>query len=123
MKTLKWRALLVAVVISFSTYLLMSRPLNYGIDLQGGTHLEVQVITKGIPENKRDDAVEGVESVLRQRINDVVIAETSIQRVGNDRLVIQIPGVDTEKANFIKSIIEREARLEFKLVVEPSEIL
>lgn len=61
-----------------------------------------------------DDAVDQAEQVIRQRIDRYGVSETTIQKVGGRRLVIELPGV-TDKGE-ITSLLQTTARLEFKPV-------
>src|SRR5688572_1351238 len=62
------------------------------------------------------EAIEQNVSTLRNRINELGVAEPIIQRQGTDRVVVQLPGVqDTAQA---KRILGATATLEFRAVVE-----
>ena len=62
------------------------------------------------------DALEQNLGTLRNRINALGVAEPLIQRQGNDRLVVELPGVqDTAEA---KRLIGATATLEYRAVVE-----
>ena len=59
-----------------------------------------------------DEAIEQNISTLRNRINELGVAEPIIQRQGSDRIVVQLPGVqDTAQA---KSILGATATLEYR---------
>lgn len=65
-------------------------------------------------EEKRRFAIEQNMTSLRNRVNELGVAEPIIQQQGADRIVVQLPGVqDTAKA---KEILGRTATLEFRLV-------
>jgi preprotein translocase subunit SecD len=68
----------------------------------------------------RDDAVrQGVETI-RNRVDQFGVAEPTITRQGDDRILIQLPGVqDPERA---KALIGKTALLEFKLVDEKADV-
>src|SRR5881409_4009061 len=68
----------------------------------------------------RDDAVrQGVETI-RNRVDQFGVAEPTITRQGDDRILIQLPGVqDPERA---KALIGKTALLEFKLVNESASV-
>src|SRR6266436_793403 len=68
----------------------------------------------------RDDAVrQGVETI-RNRVDQFGVAEPTITRQGDDRILIQLPGVqDPERA---KALIGKTALLEFKLVDEGANV-
>ena len=62
------------------------------------------------------DAIEQNVGTLRNRINELGVAEPIIQRQGNDRVVVELPGVqDTAQA---KRILGATATLEYRGVVE-----
>jgi preprotein translocase subunit SecD len=62
------------------------------------------------------DAIEQNIATLRNRVNELGVAEPIIQRQGNDRVVVQLPGVqDTAEA---KRLIGATATLEFRAVVD-----
>jgi SecD/SecF fusion protein len=66
-----------------------------------------------------DEAIDQALEVIRNRINEFGVSEPSITRQGDDRIVVQLPGVrDPERA---RAIVERQALLEFKLVAYPSD--
>ncbi len=63
---------------------------------------------------EKKSAIEQNISTLRNRVNELGVAEPVIQRQGNDRVVVQLPGVqDTVRA---KEILGATATLEFRLV-------
>jgi preprotein translocase subunit SecD len=68
----------------------------------------------------RDDAVrQGVETI-RNRVDQFGVAEPTITRQGDDRILIQLPGVqDPDRA---KALIGRTALLEFKLLDEQTSV-
>ena len=77
-------------------------------------------ITIGLPQAELDqiasDAIEQNLTTLRNRVNEIGVSEPIIQRQGNDRVVVQLPGVqDTAEA---KRLIGATATLEFRAVVE-----
>ncbi|MDA1227400.1 MAG: protein-export membrane protein SecD [SAR202 cluster bacterium Casp-Chloro-G4] len=91
--------------------------LSLGLDLQGGSHLvyEAQPVVDATTGEKQLVTEEDMASLLRlieERVNASGLGEPSIQVLGSDRLLIQLPGVeDLARA---KSLIGETARLEFK---------
>lgn len=82
--------------------------LKLGLDLQGGVHL----IYEAEIENPTKSQMEGALNIIERRVNAFGVAEPSIQLMGTNRLLIQLPGVDdVEEA---KRLIGRTAQLEFK---------
>jgi preprotein translocase subunit SecD len=92
--------------------------INLGLDLQGGMHLAVEIDDPDgtLTEEGRADALERTLTTIRNRIDEFGVREPSIQRVGNERIIVELAGIDDpERA---KAIVERTAFLEFKLVRE-----
>ena len=68
---------------------------------------------------KRDFALKQNMTTLRNRVNELGVAEPTIQQQGQDRIVVQLPGVqDTARA---KEILGATATLEFRLVDEDND--
>jgi len=82
---------------------------NSGADL-----LLVASLTPAARVTVQDNALKQDITTLRNRINELAISEPVIQQQGNDRVVVELPGVqDTARA---KNIIGRTATLEARLV-------
>ena len=90
--------------------------LSLGLDLQGGSHLVYQaepVSEDGAAPQAPDAAdLDSLQRIIERRVNSSGLGEPIIQILGDDRLLIQLPGVDDpERA---KSLIGETAQLEFK---------
>ena len=67
----------------------------------------------------QDGAVQQNITILRNRVNELGVAEPIVQQQGADRVVVQLPGVqDTARA---KDILGRTATLEVRMVDESGE--
>jgi preprotein translocase subunit SecD len=87
---------------------------NLTSEAEGG-NIVVRVPEKEI-QQITTDAIEQNVGTLRNRINELGVAEPIIQRQGPDRVVVQLPGVqDTAQA---KRILGATATLEYRGVVE-----
>ena len=88
-------------------------PLRKGLDLSGGMHLALDVDeSKGTVANK-SEAIDRALKVVRTRIEGMGVSETVIQKAGNDRILVDIPGIeDRERA--IK-IAQDQAFLQFQI--------
>ena len=92
-----------------------------GVAASGLTYLlQGNRIIVSLPESELQqisgDAIEQNIATLRNRVNELGVAEPIIQRQGEDRVVVQLPGVqDTAAA---KRLIGATATLEFRSVVE-----
>ena len=89
-----------------------------GLDLRGGTQFLLE-LAGSTGQGTLDQAVE----VIRKRVDSVGVAEPVIQPVGQNRIIVQIPGVsEADKASYRRQL-ERVAKLEFTLVHERSDVL
>ncbi|MBU0709865.1 MAG: protein translocase subunit SecD [Candidatus Omnitrophica bacterium] len=99
----------------------LDKRINLGLDLKGGMHLLLKVDTGHLDDEQRRDAADRAVEIIRNRIDEFGVREPSIQRQGEDEIVIQLPGVtDRERA---LDIIGKTAMLEFKLVSSDIEKL
>jgi len=88
-------------------------PIKYGLDLQGGMHLSLGLDTSAKKVSDPANAIELALTVLRKRIDEFGVSEPLIQKVGNDQIVVELPGLtDPERA---KRVVESQAFLEFRL--------
>jgi preprotein translocase subunit SecD len=91
-------------------------PLNLGLDLQGGMHLAVEIDDpdNSLTEEQTAQAIETALTTIRNRINEFGVREPTIQKVGDERIIVELAGIDNpERA---KEIVERNAFLEFKIL-------
>ncbi|MBK6680487.1 MAG: protein translocase subunit SecD [Ignavibacteriales bacterium] len=63
------------------------------------------------------DAVTRAEQILRNRIDQYGVSEPVIQKQGNNRIVVELPGIANEEE--ARQLIQSTALLEFKLVRDP----
>jgi len=80
--------------------------------------VRISVTEAGINDKIRRAVDQSIE-VLRRRVDALGTTEPNIQRQGNDRILVEVPGLqDTSK---LKEILGTTAKLEFRLVGEPGE--
>ena len=88
--------------------------LNLGLDLKGGAHIVLQA--KDTPENPlRDDSIDRLLAVLRNRIDQYGVAEPIIQKSGTDRIIVDLPGIQDPAAAL--ELIGRTAQMDFREVL------
>jgi preprotein translocase subunit SecD len=88
-------------------------------DVQDEFHLAVAIKQEAL-KRMQDSAVQQNIITLRNRVNELGVAEPIIQQAGADRVVVQLPGVqDTAKA---KDILGRTATLELRMVDEEHDV-
>ena len=89
----KWRLGLILAVILIAAYIAfpIQGKVRLGLDLRGGVHIVLQA--KGTPENPvTPDSIDRLLAVLRSRIDQYGIAEPVIQKQGDDRIAVDLPG-------------------------------
>jgi preprotein translocase subunit SecD len=88
-------------------------PIKKGLDLQGGIHLALEIDQSRGAVADPAGALDRALRVIRTRIDEFGVAEPLVQRVGNSRIVVELPGLkDPARA---VAIVERTALLEFRI--------
>jgi preprotein translocase subunit SecD len=88
-------------------------PLKRGLDLQGGMYLALEVDdSKGVVQNKAE-AIDRALKVVRNRIDEFGVSEPVVQKVGNDRIVVELPGID-DRAR-AEALVQSSAFLQFQI--------
>ncbi len=102
---------------------MQQKAIRLGLDLQGGIHVVLRVKTEELDEASREGAVDRAIQVVRNRIDGLGVAEPVIQKEGNDRIIVDLPGyTDAARA---EELIGQTAVLEFKLLesIETANLL
>jgi preprotein translocase subunit SecD len=110
-----YAVLLLAVVgLCIWTILPIQQKIHLGLDLQGGARvlLELQT-TKEVP-TITNDVQNQVETVVQNRVNGLGVAEPVISKVGQNRLLVELPAV--KDADEAERLLKEAAVLEFKIV-------
>ena len=140
-RSLKWRIGLVLVVLVVASYFayptlkvtglsqaeraamdpaklnaLKSKAVKYGLDLQGGMYLVLEVDRSKLEGADLKEVVSRAEAIIRNRVDKFGVAEPVIHSEGQDRIVVQLAGLsDPMRA---KELVGQTALLEFKVVKE-----
>ncbi len=122
LKSLQGRFVLIFVLVAGSLGFLYSNGLKLGLDLQGGMHLVLEVDDPegAMTPEARADAIDRAERIVRTRIDAFGVEEPLIQKVGAERLIVELAGISDEGS--AKNIIQQSAYLEWKLVLPGSEL-
>jgi len=131
MKKFSWRGLVILIFCLGTAFFLAplafkglpswwaSQKLNLGLDLKGGMQIILEVDTSKLSASDVAGAVDNNIEIIRNRIDQFGVAEPIIQKMGEKRIVIQLPGVKDHLA--AESLVKKTAMLEFKLVAAPEE--
>ena len=99
---------------------LRSRSINLGLDLQGGIHLVLEVDLSKLKPDEARDAVDRAQEIITNRIDQFGVAEPVIQRQGDQRIVVELPGLqDIDRA---RNLIGQTALLEFKMLANYEDL-
>lgn len=108
-----FRMVFVILVIGLALYFVfpLDKNINLGLDLQGGSHIVLECVDS--PNAPVDsDAVNRVIEIITNRINPEGVKEPVIQRQGERRILVQLPGMDDPQE--AEGLIGKTALLEFK---------
>ncbi len=114
----RWLGLVLSVLLvafCLEAALPPNKKIGLGLDLHGGTSFLIKLSPlddKAITPDLVDQAVE----VIRKRMDPDGVSEPVITPQGNDRILVQIPGLDTEHIEDRKKQLQRVAKLEFASV-------
>ena len=110
--------MVLLVGFSIATIYPPEKKIQLGLDIQGGTSflIRLQGGEKVVNKAMLEQAVE----VIRKRVDYFGGGEPIISPVGNDRILVQIPGLDTAKIQEARDQLSRVAKLEFRLVYPDS---
>ena len=96
---------------------ILEKILNLGLDLQGGMHLMLEVEIDKIPEDmEKTEAMNRALEIMRNRVDQMGVAEPLIARQGDRWIIVQLPGISNPRRAL--ELIGKTALLEFRLVNE-----
>ena len=107
--------LVISIVVIIGAFFFLVQPLassiRQGLDLQGGTHVVLEAVdTEQAQVN--DDAMNRVIAIMEKRVNSLGLTEPIIQREGERRVIIELPGIKDPDAAI--RTIGKTAMLEFR---------
>ena len=113
-RDLGWRAAAALAVLIAAGALVATRQVRLGLDLRGGTQIVLEA--QGRPgQQVTGDVVDRTLEVLRRRVDQLGVAEPVLQRSGDRRVIVELPGVhDPRRA---VEVIGRTAQLAFHPVL------
>ncbi|MFL5843979.1 MAG: protein translocase subunit SecD [Solirubrobacteraceae bacterium] len=88
--------LLVGVLLGGSIAVALTKPTRQGLDLKGGIELVYQAKPTKFSA-VTGDAIERTLDIMRDRVDQLGVAEPEIQRSGNDQLVVSLPDVKNQE--------------------------
>jgi SecD/SecF fusion protein len=105
---LGWRLVAVLLLVGAAGWMVVTRPARLGLDLRGGTQIVLEATDS--PDRRVDgDTLARTLEVLRRRVDQLGVTEPTLQRSGERRVIVELPGVyDPEEA---VEVIGRTAQL------------
>jgi preprotein translocase subunit SecD len=102
---------LILLLVVAAITVLVKLPMHLGLDLQGGSQMTLEVQpTKDIPKITGEN-LEDVKKVIEKRINGLGVSEPLVQTMGNNQILLQLPGVDPQEA---AKVLGDTAQLDFR---------
>jgi SecD/SecF fusion protein len=95
---------------------LTGRVSTLDVNDNGSGLIQISVTDAGIKDRIRRAVDQSIE-VLRRRVDALGTTEPNIQRQGDDRILVEVPGL--QNPDKLKEILGTTAKLEFRLVADP----
>ena len=92
-----------------------AKSINFGLDLAGGTAITLEIDKSNVKGDDIKDIQEQSLEIIRNRVDQYGLSEPQISPSGDDRIVVELAGVDDSTA---KALVGSTAKLEFKILVE-----
>ena len=111
------RVLLALVVLGTSAYFILDRSARLGLDLRGGSQIILE--TRDTATRKADAATtDRTLEVLRRRVDALGVAEPSLARSGDNRIIVELPGLQDPRE--AAEVVGKTAQLTFHPVLGPA---
>jgi SecD/SecF fusion protein len=95
--------------------------LQLGLDLKGGVAFTLEVDEKAfadLPSDVREEKLAHALNIISERVNGLGVAEPIVRAVGENRIEVQLPGVNTKDNPEVLDSVKKPARLDFRLVMQ-----
>ncbi|MBW9206127.1 protein translocase subunit SecD [Mumia sp. zg.B53] len=113
-----WRALAALTVLVISAVVALNFTPRLGLDLKGGTQIVLE--TQDTERVKADgEATDRALEVLRGRVDALGVAEPTLARSGENRIIVELPGVQDPRE--AAEVIGQTAQLTFHNVIGPAQ--
>lgn len=117
-----WIAIVVVTLLSAWVVIVQplmapkgTEPFKLGLDLKGGVRVAMRAQVDKLPPDKQrewtPESMSSVIDIVERRVNRLGVTESVVARQGQDRIVVELPGVVDEKEAL--RLIQTTAQLEF----------
>lgn len=112
MQKQRWLLATILALVIAAIAIVALVPIPLGLDLQGGSQLTIQVRPSEDVKTITPDVLEAVKRVIENRVNGLGVSESVVQTVGQDQILVQLPGVsDPQQA---ERVLGGTAQLDFR---------
>ncbi len=115
-----WLLLVIVALFAFASWVVyplddarLGQNLRLGLDLKGGTQLVYKADLSRV-KGSEADAMSGALGIIERRVNAYGVSEPTIQQQGDDRILVQLPGV--KNIDEAIKLIGQTALLDFRWV-------
>src|SRR3990167_5483776 len=118
----KYMLLFLFILLGVTSWIIATKPIKQGLDIQGGIHLVVEAkdVKEKIVDNKvvepavkvGPEVMQAAVAVVRQRVDGLGVAEPLIQLKGDRQIIVELPGIK-DPQDAVK-LIGETARLDFR---------
>lgn len=116
----RYGSVLILLATAFALWTVNSMGIKLGIDLQGGSEFVVRLepgkSDDGTAKPVTQSSVQQAIAILEKRLNSEGNKDLTMQPQGEDRILIQMPGVKAEEFADVRQKIQQVAFLEFRIV-------
>ncbi|HAL71622.1 MAG TPA: protein translocase subunit SecD, partial [Verrucomicrobiales bacterium] len=116
----RYGSVLILIATAFALWTVNSMGIKLGIDLQGGSEFVVRLepgkSDDGTAKPVTQSSVQQAIAILEKRLNSEGNKDLTMQPQGEDRILIQMPGVKAEEFADVRQKIQQVAFLEFRIV-------
>jgi SecD/SecF fusion protein len=95
--------------------------LQLGLDLRGGVAFTLEVDDKAfadLPADLREEKLKHALTIISDRVNGLGVTEALVRAVGDNRIEVQLPGVNTKDNPEVLDSVKKPARLDFRIVMQ-----
>ncbi|MFB6275044.1 MAG: protein translocase subunit SecD [Halothece sp.] len=103
---------IIFILVIAALVVLVQFKIPLGLDLKGGAQLTLQVKTTDQIQQISQEDLQAVKRVIKNRINGLGVSEPNVQTLGNNRILVQLPGVSNPAQ--AERVLGGTARLEFR---------
>ncbi|MDX2085455.1 MAG: protein translocase subunit SecD [Candidatus Melainabacteria bacterium] len=112
LKNPKVLLIIVLALLVGAVFTIVKKEPRLGLDLKGGIRLTLEAVaTTDVPEIT-PQVMDSLHFIIEKRVNGLGISESIVQRTGEKRLIVEVPGIQNPEE--AKRMLGKVGKLEFK---------